>query len=215
LTEWVCNQLVAKGDPARIREFLEAVKGEWGPFDFRRIISAPELIAHATFARWDLEEMDAVEWRKLCDWCVANWGTKWGAFDTQVDESTAHLGVVVIRFSTAWTPPCPILQRLQEMFGDIGLTCRWYPVLWHAERFGPDRAMAIARSEGADELGKQIVTTLYLADGEYDRFFLETRATKETGIALIEPLTEEEADRWLLAPETKLLALMYPQLHPD
>lgn len=44
------------------------------------------------------------------DWCVANWGTKWGAYDVDYD------GKACIRFDSAWSPPIPAIRTISEMF---------------------------------------------------------------------------------------------------
>lgn len=44
------------------------------------------------------------------DWCCANWGTKWGAYDTYIDKNTN-----IMEFNTAWSCPLPILDKLAEI----------------------------------------------------------------------------------------------------
>jgi hypothetical protein len=42
------------------------------------------------------------------NWRIANWGTKWDAYDQyQVDENT-------IAFNTAWSDPTPIVRKLAK-----------------------------------------------------------------------------------------------------
>ena len=40
------------------------------------------------------------------DWCLENWGTKWGCYDLEIDED-------VIAFTSAW---CPIGDNIIRMF---------------------------------------------------------------------------------------------------
>jgi Ferredoxin-like domain in Api92-like protein len=44
------------------------------------------------------------------DWCVHNWGTKWGAYD--VDQLTDER----LTFDTAWSPPVPAIQHISRLF---------------------------------------------------------------------------------------------------
>ena len=51
------------------------------------------------------------------EWCIQNWGVKWnvvGEDDVQLmRKSPTH---AVMRFSTAWAPPIPVVRKLAEMF---------------------------------------------------------------------------------------------------
>lgn len=44
------------------------------------------------------------------DWCRANWGTKWNAYDSNFDKDGN-----VIEFDTAWSCPIPVLDALAEL----------------------------------------------------------------------------------------------------
>jgi hypothetical protein len=148
LPNWISNRLVAKGEPTAIREFLNAVKSDEQPFDFRRITPMPELIRHAArvynptgiieewyvidnisncrrFTPEEEKQLDALGHRCWHDWAIANWGTKWNACDVELDESTADLGYVVITFDTAWSPPWPVPRRPSEMFLELAFCCGW------------------------------------------------------------------------------------------
>jgi hypothetical protein len=47
------------------------------------------------------------------DWRIENWGTKWNGFDGIFnDDQTAFT------FSTAWSPPLPIIKKLAELTGE-------------------------------------------------------------------------------------------------
>ena len=45
------------------------------------------------------------------DWNVANWGTKWNAYDTYGFDETAT------SFNTAWSPPIKVIQKLADLTG--------------------------------------------------------------------------------------------------
>ncbi len=49
------------------------------------------------------------------DWSIKNWGTKWNACDSYVDEC-------YISFSTAWSLPEPVIRKLMALtsvYGDF------------------------------------------------------------------------------------------------
>jgi len=98
-------------------EFLEFVSGEDQegeilPFTFNAINPLPN-------GEYDRE------------WCIANWGTKWDAYnhgggDSRVlieDEGEEFLR---INFLTAWGPPTPILEKIMSNFADKILYIRWF-----------------------------------------------------------------------------------------
>jgi hypothetical protein len=41
------------------------------------------------------------------DWCVANWGTKWGCYDGGITEQS-------LWFASAWSPPIPVIAELSK-----------------------------------------------------------------------------------------------------
>ena len=49
------------------------------------------------------------------DWCVTHWGTKW---DIKGDVGIGDIDneTCTLVFNTAWSPPQPIIYKLQEMF---------------------------------------------------------------------------------------------------
>jgi hypothetical protein len=51
------------------------------------------------------------------DWSVANWGTKWNAYETQHND---HL-----QFDTAWSAPLPVIEKLVAMFPEETIEHKW------------------------------------------------------------------------------------------
>jgi hypothetical protein len=77
--------------------------------------------------------------------------------------------------------------------------------------------MAIARCE-EERPDEHVIGTLYLTRGEFGEFFVATETTKKTksdyphSITSIEPMQPMEAHEWILRPDVKPLALLYPEL---
>ena len=46
------------------------------------------------------------------EWNVENWGTKWGCMDGFVQDTGG------LYFNTAWSPACPVIQKLSELIGE-------------------------------------------------------------------------------------------------
>ena len=47
------------------------------------------------------------------DWRINNWGTKWEIYDAHCDRRDDN--TLVLYFFTAWSPPIPIFDKLEEM----------------------------------------------------------------------------------------------------
>lgn len=48
------------------------------------------------------------------DWCVHNWGTKWGAYEVEVYQHPKR--GTCITFKSAWSPPTPVIRKLFKLF---------------------------------------------------------------------------------------------------
>lgn len=53
------------------------------------------------------------------EWAIENWGTKWNAFDTCIDEDNS------IIFYTAWSDAIPVISKLAEMYPDVSFKYGW------------------------------------------------------------------------------------------
>ena len=54
-------------------------------------------------------------------WCINNWGTKWelSELDIEYDDSEQ----LNLTFSTAWSPPEGVVEKLREKYPDLSFTC--------------------------------------------------------------------------------------------
>jgi hypothetical protein len=236
------NRLLVKGNPVRIRKFLNAIESEDQQFDFERVIPMPDLISDTCCGLTTIDGPEVKHWyqtndghdrlfteeeerelRELghrCwrDWTIAKWGTMWNAGEISLDERTIRLGYVVIEFQTIEAPPWPILRRLQEMFPELGFACRWYREGDSDHRYLSEMSQPIGRSDRDGGPGQKFVATLYMTTGEFPQFFVKTETVTEAPPQepsvppILEMMTEAEAHRWLLSPDVKLLALTYPEM---
>lgn len=62
------------------------------------------------------------------EWCVNNWGTKWGFYDVSTSGVYPHVNKdkyeIDYDVTTAWSPAIPIIMRLSEMFPTVKI--RYY-----------------------------------------------------------------------------------------
>lgn len=114
--------------------------GAWTPCDFVRDPADPE--RRIPDPAQGLTEVDSYEYVTLAngtrltkadaknkgiigryDWNVANWGTKWDAETTHVDDSALLDGYVTLFFATAWSPPTPVIHAMQAAHPRLRIGC--------------------------------------------------------------------------------------------
>lgn len=133
------NNVLVIGDPAQVEAFVEEAFTD-GRIDFEKIVPPPENIetggcphlgidpnlgADGTYT--DDEGNTRTCWYR---WNLANWGTKWGAYEQSHFEHTTRklwnedteehdraTGVVFMRFETAWSQPTPIFEAIEKRWG--------------------------------------------------------------------------------------------------
>ena len=99
------------------------IESEETPFDFTKIFPEPdydkvEVLPTFPDIRGNNEPVkkDHAWW----DWRVQNWGTKWNSYDCEVIEMDDDQ--VEYTFSTAWSPPEGVIEKLREQYPDIQVT---------------------------------------------------------------------------------------------
>ena len=77
-----------------------------------------------------IESLKDRPWFNWYKWHIDHWGTKWGAYDCYTKIGKTWIMLV---FSTAWTPPMPIISKLPVLGYEItaryadedyGVNCR-------------------------------------------------------------------------------------------
>ena len=85
-----------------------------------RGISERKAITHAEAKELE-KKYGAITWY---EWSIANWGTKWNAYDF-ADDGWQPYDIEVskldnaIRFDTAWSPAIPVFVIISEMFPNV------------------------------------------------------------------------------------------------
>ena len=54
-------------------------------------------------------------------WCIDNWGTKWECSELDIDYQDDE--ILELTFSTAWSPPEGVMNKLKEKYPDLSFTC--------------------------------------------------------------------------------------------
>jgi hypothetical protein len=96
------------------------IESEETPFDFTKIFPEPDYDKIAVKPTFPKKEGDDFSMPSWWDWRVQNWGTKWNSYDCEVIEIDDEQ--IEYRFSTAWSPPEGVIEKLREQYPDIEIT---------------------------------------------------------------------------------------------
>ena len=109
----VANELIIRGDSPSIKDFIRFARGtgiHWKGSDKPEIVNDLEL-SHFLHPEWCNRGKElTMPYSALAtgepmgyDWCIENWGTKWGAYEcVLMDEDHHGEGEISYQFNTAW-----------------------------------------------------------------------------------------------------------------
>jgi len=126
MPNWCENDLTLLGKTKDIEKFKEHVETSKSILDENTIVPYPD-----TFNKMD-EEDDEYSSSGFnaggYEWCVENWGTKWGICDPEIIDEWDYKdeSEMVYSFRTAWSPPTPLIEKMSEMFPDIEFDLRFF-----------------------------------------------------------------------------------------
>ena len=136
MPNWCENDLYVRGVKEDLQRFKEAVNGRNHQgveklLNEDAIIPYPEHFRKLDEAARQYEEAHPRDWANRprdgfnqggYEWCLENWGTKWGFCDVHLEsESEDELQYT---FNTAWSPPAPLIVKLGEMFPTLEFDLR-------------------------------------------------------------------------------------------
>lgn len=146
MPNWCHNEVTVYGKPDEIQSLVDAMKyttkniydAEYEDYSFSHLYPCPEELsntvsgffsdpveaaAHKKQQEANLEKYGFTDWY---EWCVANWGTKWGDRNldwmTNVDDNgkvAKDAEYACVRFDTAWSPPTALMTRVSEMYPNL------------------------------------------------------------------------------------------------
>lgn len=85
--------------------------------DFDRIIPMPDDVRATLNTNLTMDDMDDTKGRNWYVWCRENWGTKWNAYEFEVQcESDSSIQMV---FQSAWNCPLPVIEEMARLFPNL------------------------------------------------------------------------------------------------
>jgi len=123
---------------------LSREEAERDGFEFYSGAYAKDLSGNV-FTKPEIEEKGLVDW---FSWNIENWGTKWDAYDVDVERfSPNHCE---ISFLSAWSPPEPVVIEIQKQFPGLSIGLSFEEVgLGFRGEVTPDGSVFTEDIEGA------------------------------------------------------------------
>lgn len=123
------NKLGVYGDPAKLAEFVATVtctpkeeeESKESYLIFEKTLPCPEELktvdANSTTRPAMLKKYGASDWY---DWCLDNWGTKWGDYNTDLEDfEPGEDDAIFFTYTTAWGPATQGLLNLSKLYPDL------------------------------------------------------------------------------------------------
>lgn len=123
MANYVTNIVCFYGNEQQVEKLRNTVQDDeygWPGIDFNKIIPMPSGLFMGGINPDTRAQYGKNNW---LDWSVANWGTKWNAFQFENDPEKCADDRIL--FVTANRAPHPVLQKLSEMFPDITMHHQW------------------------------------------------------------------------------------------
>ena len=122
MPNWTSNNVLFVGKENQLKKLQTMLKSDDNEFDFNNVIPMPNELSDTVSG----SENAKPEWQKKrsqeliskygadnwYSWSIENWGTKWNAIDTEVEQRD---GTLIYRFNTAWDAPRNIAEALLRM----------------------------------------------------------------------------------------------------
>ena len=109
MPNWTSNSVLFVGKEKQLKTLQTMLKSKDNEFDFNNIIPMPKNIFRGNLGKEEEEKYGKNNWY---DWSIDNWGTKWNACNTEVEQRD---GTLMYRFETASDCPRNIAYQLLRM----------------------------------------------------------------------------------------------------
>ena len=137
MPNWCNNKVKVFGEPEQLAQVAKIFKDEKSIFnniiqspDWKRLPNEkgqfPQLEQHKNpktgEVMWETYNFpDGKNDDRWYHWCIANWGTKWDV--SELDIEYADDEILELTFSTAWSPPEGVVEKLKDKYPDLSFSC--------------------------------------------------------------------------------------------
>ena len=141
MPNWCYQYCTIEGPKEDLKSFLKALKtttpnGKFA-YGMNHLYECPEELYNTVAGRLDGDEQKELEKKEAdnidkyghknwYDWCIAKWGTKWGAVNLEIEDQIDEKGIITMQFESAWSPAIGLLEEVSRQFPSlvIGMYCR-------------------------------------------------------------------------------------------
>jgi hypothetical protein len=117
------NDLTITGDKKELERFKQKARGKypWADSD-NETDPKIEMLCCNSFIPAPKEAIK--DYGKFgYHWCIKNWGTKWGCYETELEERDGEL---FYTFQSAWSPIVPVVKKMAQVFPKLTFDYRYY-----------------------------------------------------------------------------------------
>jgi hypothetical protein len=120
MPNWCDCDLTVKGPKKELDRFKEFAKSNASVLDHNKFVPYSD-----KFKKLDEHPVEGKDGYNQggYDWCLTNWGTKWGICDPTLNEGKR---VLYYGFQTAWSPPLPIIRKMGQMFPELTFRLKYF-----------------------------------------------------------------------------------------
>ena len=179
MPNWTANNVLFVGKRKQLETLKDMLKSKDNDFDFNNIVPMPKNIFRGNLGKEEEEKYGDNNWYR---WSIDNWGTKWNACDVYIHEKQEdyfHVG-----FSTAWSPPIPVIDALMEQHPNLNVEIEY-------SESGMGFAGTFGRQDG------------HYFDNEGEIINLSSCCRQEMTDEWYEECDEQELDAWDVCPKCK------------
>jgi len=72
------------------------------------------------YSKPEMQELGLKDWY---NWNIDNWGTKWDAYEVDIDRVDSNN--LRIHMETAWAPPTPVIHAMQEQHPELTISMEY------------------------------------------------------------------------------------------
>jgi hypothetical protein len=129
MPNWVYCKMSVKGNKKELDRFIKFAKEGEDLLSANKFIPYPKKYAGMDIIAEEKNKIFKTEYVKDgfnsggYEWCVKNWGTKWGINESKlVKQKNNELDYI---FETAWSPPDPVIKKMSAMFPTLEFKMKW------------------------------------------------------------------------------------------
>jgi hypothetical protein len=123
MPNWCDNNLTVTGDAEAIKRFVAGITNEDGSIEIlKNLVPFPTELEGGDILDHNGNAVGQAFTDEGYNWCLRNWGTKWGDIETEITVNDDYL---VLKYETAWSPALAGIERISRLFPTLTFQTDW------------------------------------------------------------------------------------------